>query len=118
MARILVVDDAKFMRMMVRDTVEKAGHTVIGEGGNGNEAVELYKKEKPDLVTLDITMPEKDGIEAVKEIIAFDPKANVVMVSAMGQQAMVMDAIRSGAKNFIVKPFQGQAILDAINKVI
>jgi Response regulator containing CheY-like receiver, AAA-type ATPase, and DNA-binding domains len=118
MARILVVDDAKFMRMMVRDTVEKAGHIVVGEGGNGNEAVELYKKERPDVVTLDITMPEKDGIEAVKEIIAFDPKANVVMVSAMGQQGMVMEAIKSGAKNFIVKPFQGQAILDAIDKVL
>lgn len=118
MARILIVDDAKFMRMMVKDTLEKAGHTVVAEGGNGNEAVELYKEEKPDLVTLDITMPEKDGIEAVKEIIAFDPKANIIMVSAMGQQSMVMEAIKAGAKNFIVKPFQAQAILDAINKVI
>lgn len=118
MANILIVDDAKFMRMIVRDAVEKAGHTVIGEGGNGNEAVTLYKKERPDIVTMDITMPGKDGIEAVKEIIAFDPTAKIIMCSAMGQQTMVLDAIKAGAVNFIVKPFQHEAIVDGVNKAL
>lgn len=118
MARVLIVDDAAFMRMMIKDILEKNGFEVIGEANNGLKAVELYKKEKPDVVTMDITMPDMDGIQAVKEIKAFDPAAKVIMCSAMGQQSMVMDAIRAGARDFIVKPFQADRVLEAINKVI
>jgi two-component system, chemotaxis family, chemotaxis protein CheY len=118
MAKILIVDDAAFMRMMVKDILEKNGFEVIGEASNGIKAVELYKKERPDVVTMDITMPDMDGIQAVKEIRAFDPTAKVIMCSAMGQQSMVMDAIKSGARDFIVKPFQPDRVLEAIRKVI
>ncbi len=118
MARVLIVDDATFMRMMVKDILEKNGYEVIGEANNGIKAVELYKAENPDIVTMDITMPEMDGIEAVKQIKAFDPSAKIVMCSAMGQQSMVMDAIKAGAKDFIVKPFQADRVLEAIKKVL
>ncbi|WP_027633889.1 response regulator [Clostridium hydrogeniformans] len=118
MAKVLIVDDAAFMRMMIKDILEKNGFEVVGEASNGLKAVELYKKEKPDVVTMDITMPDMDGIEAVKEIKAFDPNSKIIMCSAMGQQTMVMDAIRAGAKDFIVKPFQADRVLDAIRKVI
>ena len=110
MARVLIVDDAAFMRMMIKDILEKNGFEVIGEANNGLKAVEFYKKEKPDIVTMDITMPDMDGIGAVKEIKAFDPNAKVIMCSVMGQQGMVMDAIRAGAKDFIVKPFQADRV--------
>lgn len=118
MAKVLIVDDAAFMRMMIKDILEKNGFEVIGEASNGAKAVELYKKEKPDVVTMDITMPDMDGIEAVKAIKAFDPAAKVIMCSAMGQQTMVMDAIKAGAKDFIVKPFQSDRVLEAIRKAI
>ncbi|HAR84210.1 MULTISPECIES: response regulator [Clostridium] len=118
MARVLIVDDATFMRMMVKDILEKNGYEVIGEANNGIKAVEIYKAENPDIVTMDITMPEMDGIEAVKQIKAFDPSAKIVMCSAMGQQSMVMDAIKAGAKDFIVKPFQADRVLEAIKKVL
>ena len=118
MAKILIVDDAAFMRMMIKDILEKNGFEVIGEGNNGIKAVELYKKERPDVVTMDITMPDMDGIQAVKAIRAFDPTAKIIMCSAMGQQSMVMDAIKSGARDFIVKPFQPDRVLEAIRKVI
>lgn len=118
MAKVLIVDDAAFMRMMIKDILEKNGYEVIGEGNNGLKAVEIYKKERPDIVTMDITMPEMDGIQAVKAIREFDPQAKIVMCSAMGQQTMVMDAIRAGAKDFIVKPFQPDRVLEAIRKVI
>ncbi|MEG0132535.1 MAG: response regulator [Clostridium sp.] len=118
MAKVLIVDDATFMRMMVKDILEKNGYEVVGEAANGLKAIELYKSEKPDIVTMDITMPEMDGIEAVKQIKAFDPSAKIVMCSAMGQQSMVMDAIRAGAKDFIVKPFQADRVLEAIKKVL
>ena len=118
MTRVLIVDDAAFMRMMIKDILQKNGFEVIGEASNGIEAVDLYKKEKPDVVTMDITMPDMDGIEAVKEIKSFDPGAKVIMCSAMGQQSMVMDAIKSGAKDFIVKPFQADRVLEAIRKVV
>lgn len=118
MINILIVDDAAFMRMMIKDILEKNGFNVIGEASNGLEAVELYKKEKPDIVTMDITMPKVDGIEAVKLIKEYDNEAKIIMCSAMGQQAMVMDAIRAGAKDFIVKPFQADRVIEAINKVI
>ncbi|SKA72737.1 two-component system, chemotaxis family, response regulator CheY [Clostridium sp. USBA 49] len=117
-AKVLIVDDAAFMRMMIKDILEKNGLQVIGEANNGIKALELYKKEKPDIVTMDITMPDMDGIEAVKAIRAYDPSAKIIMCSAMGQQTMVMDAIRAGAKDFIVKPFQADRVIEAINKVL
>ncbi|WP_097025907.1 response regulator [Clostridium peptidivorans] len=118
MAKVLIVDDAAFMRMMIKDILEKNGFEVIGEANNGIKAVELYKKERPDVVTMDITMPDMDGIQAVKEIKSMDPDAKIIMCSAMGQQGMVMDAIKAGAKDFIVKPFQADRVLEAIKKVI
>ncbi len=118
MAKILVVDDAAFMRMMLKDIITKAGLTVAGEAENGLVAVEKFKELKPDITTLDITMPEKDGISALKEIIAFDPSAKVIMCSAMGQQSMVIEAIQSGAKDFVVKPFKPERVIEAINKTL
>jgi len=118
MTRVLIVDDAAFMRMMIKDILEKNGFEVIGEASNGIKAVEMYKKDKPDIVTMDITMPDMDGIQAVKAIKEFDPTAKVIMCSAMGQQSMVMDAIRAGARDFIVKPFQADRVLEAIKKAI
>jgi two-component system, chemotaxis family, chemotaxis protein CheY len=118
MARVLIVDDAAFMRMMIKDILEKNGFEVIGEASNGLKAVEIYKAEKPDVVTMDITMPDMDGIEAVKAIKGFDASAKVIMCSAMGQQTMVMDAIKAGARDFIVKPFQADRVLEAIKKAL
>jgi two-component system chemotaxis response regulator CheY len=118
MANILVVDDAAFMRMMLKDILTKGGHQVIGEAANGIEAIEQYRKLTPDLVTMDITMPEMEGIDALKHIKQEDPKARVIMCSAMGQQGMVVQAIQAGAKDFIVKPFQSERVLDAISKAI
>lgn len=114
---ILVVDDAAFMRIKLKDILEKNGYSVVGEAANGIEAVEQYKEKNPDIVTMDITMPEKDGVEALKEIKEFDANAVVLMCSAMGQQAMVMDAIRAGAKDFIVKPFDTERVIKALDKV-
>ena len=116
--RILIVDDAAFMRMMIKNIITKNGYEVIGEAENGRVAVELYKQHKPDLVTMDITMPEMNGIEGVKAICGIDPDANIIMCSAMGQQAMVMEAIQAGAKDFVVKPFQQDRILQAIERVL
>ena len=116
--KVLVVDDAAFMRMMIKDILTKNGFDVVGEAADGNEAVTQYKDLSPDLVTMDITMPEKDGISALKEIKLFDPNAKIIMCSAMGQQAMVIDAIQAGAKDFIVKPFQAERVIDAINKTL
>jgi two-component system chemotaxis response regulator CheY len=118
MVKVLIVDDAAFMRMMLKNIIEKSGHEVVGEAENVPMAVELYKSAKPDLVTMDITMPKLSGIEGVKQIMEMDPKANIIMVSAMGQQAMVMEAIKAGAKDFIVKPFQQERIIKAVEKVI
>lgn len=115
---VLIVDDASFMRMMIKDILEKNGFEVAGEAKDGQEAVQLYKDLSPDLVTMDITMPEMDGISALKEIKAEDPNAKVIMCSAMGQQAMVIDAIQAGANDFIVKPFQADRVLEAINKTL
>src|SRR5690625_1394573 len=115
---ILIVDDAAFMRMMIKDILEKNGYSVVGEAENGNVAIEKYKELEPDLVTMDITMPEKDGIAALKEIRALDPNATVIMCSAMGQQAMVIDAIQAGAKDFIVKPFQAERVVEAVSKAL
>ena len=118
MARVLVVDDAAFMRKMVSDALLKAGHEVIGEACNGAEAVESFRALKPELTTLDITMPEKDGLAALKEILNQEPTARVVMCSALGQEAKVLEAIKAGAKDFVVKPFQPDRVLDAIGKAL
>lgn len=118
MAKILIVDDAAFMRMMVRGIFLEAGHEIVGEAENGREGVRKYKELKPDLVTMDITMPEMNGIEAVQEIVAYDPNAKVIMCSAMGQQSMVLDAIKAGAKDFLVKPFNKEKVLDSAKKFI
>ena len=115
---ILVVDDAAFMRMMLKDILTKNGYTVVGEAANGREALDRYKELKPDLVTLDITMPDMDGLTAIKELRKLDGSANVIMCSAMGQQAMVIEAVQSGAKDFLVKPFQPERVIDAVKKVI
>ena len=115
---ILICDDAAFMRMMIKDILTKNGYNVIGEAENGAIAVEKYKELKPDLALMDITMPEMDGINALKNIKAFDAGASVIMCSAMGQQAMVIEAIQSGAKDFIVKPFQPERVLEAVKKVV
>ncbi|MCI9377029.1 MAG: response regulator [Eubacterium sp.] len=115
---ILVCDDAAFMRMMIKDILTKNGYNIAGEAENGLKAVEKYNETKPDLVLMDITMPEMDGIQALKKIKEMDPAAKVVMCSAMGQQAMVIEAIQSGAKDFIVKPFQAERVLEAVKKVV
>ncbi|MEK5184391.1 response regulator [Solibacillus sp. FSL R5-0449] len=116
--RILIVDDAAFMRMMIKDILTKNGFEVVGEAADGIQAVEKYNELRPDLVTMDITMPEMDGIAALKEIKGTDPNAVVIMCSAMGQQAMVIDAIQAGAKDFIVKPFQADRVIEAIQKAL
>ena len=115
---ILICDDAAFMRMMIKDILTKNGYNVIGEAENGAKGVEKYNELKPDLVLMDITMPEMDGIAALKAIKAADAGATVIMCSAMGQQAMVIESIQSGAKDFIVKPFQADRVLEAVKKVI
>ena len=114
--KVLVVDDAAFMRMSIKNMITKHGFEVVGEAGNGNEAVAKYQELKPDIVTMDITMPEKTGLEALKEIIGMDPNATVIMVSALGQEAMMEDAITSGAKGFIVKPFKEDIIVAELSK--
>jgi two-component system chemotaxis response regulator CheY len=114
--RIMIVDDAIFMRMKLKDIVEKNGYEVVAEAQNGAEAIEKYKSERPEIVTMDITMPEMNGIEALKGIRRIDPHAKVVMCSAMGQQAMVMEAIQAGATDFIVKPFETDRVLDSLVK--
>ena len=118
MYKIMVVDDAGFMRKMVQTHLTKAGYSDFVEGEDGQKAVELYKELKPDLVIMDITMPNMDGIEALRNIKAFDADAKVVMCSAMGQEAMVMEAIKLGALDFIVKPFKADRIIPTVNKVL
>lgn len=115
---ILIVDDAAFMRMMIKDVLTKNGFEVLGEAENGAKAIEKYKELQPNLTIMDITMPEVDGIQAVKEIKKMDPNAKIIMCSAMGQQAMVIEAIQAGAKDFIVKPFQADRVIEAVKKVI
>lgn len=118
MAKIMICDDAAFMRMMIKDILTKNGYEIVAEAENGAVAVEKYPDAKPDLVLMDITMPDMDGIQALKKIKEIDPNANIIMCSAMGQQAMVIEAIQSGAKDFIVKPFQAERVLEAVKKVV
>lgn len=115
--RVLIVDDAAFMRIKLKDILEKNNYEVAGEAENGHEAIEKYQELQPDIVTMDITMPEMDGVEALKEIKGIDPDASILMCSAMGQQSMVMDAIRAGALDFIVKPFDTERVIRALDKV-
>ncbi|CAA7602959.1 Two component system, signal transduction response regulator [Acididesulfobacillus acetoxydans] len=117
-ATVMIVDDAAFMRMMLKDILNKGGFVVAGEAENGAVSVEKYMELKPDLTIMDITMPEMDGLQAVKEIRNRDPKAKIIMCSAMGQQAMVIEAIQSGAKDFVVKPFQADRVIEAVTKAL
>ena len=114
----MICDDAAFMRMMIKDILTKNGYNVVGEAENGLKAVEKYSETKPDLVLMDITMPEMDGIQALKKIKELDSGATVIMCSAMGQQAMVIESIQAGAKDFIVKPFQADRVIEAVKKVV
>ena len=116
--KILLVDDAAFMRMMIKDALTKNGYTNILEAADGEAACATYAAEKPDLIIMDITMPNKTGIEALRDIKASDPGAKIVMCSAMGQETMVIDAIRSGAKDFIVKPFKGERVLKTVTSIV
>lgn len=118
MANILIVDDAAFMRMMIKDILVKNGYNVIGEAENGLRAIEKFKELSPDLVIMDITMPEMDGIQAVRQIKAISADAKIIMCSAMGQQAMVIESIQAGARDFIVKPFQAERVIEAVKKVV
>ena len=118
MKKMLIVDDAAFMRLSIRNMLQSYDLEIVGEAANGAIGVEMYKKLRPDVVTMDITMPEMSGIEALKAIKAFDPQAKVIMVSAMGQEGMVKEAIISGAKTFIVKPFKEEFLYQTISKVL
>jgi len=118
MKRVLIVDDAAFMRMSIRTIIQEAGFEVVGEAANGLEGVIKYKELKPDLVTMDITMPDMSGLEALEAIMKFDPNAKVIMISAMGQEAMVRKAVVNGAKSFIVKPFKNEHVINTLNKVL
>lgn len=121
MTKVLIVDDALFMRRMLADILKKEGIEVCGEAENGKESIEKYKQLKPDLVTMDIVMPkmdEIDGVVAVKEILKIDPQAKIIMVSAMGQHSLVVEAIQAGAKDFVTKPFQPSRVIEAIKRVL
>lgn len=118
MARILVCDDSSFMRMMLKKLLTDNGHEIVGEAGDGKQAVQLYRQFKPDLVTMDITMPIMDGIEAVKHIHEEDPLARIIMVTAIGQRSIITDALKAGASSFIVKPFEPDQVAETVNKVL
>ena len=115
---VLICDDAIFMRTMIGDILRQAGFQVVGEAENGQQAIDKYRTLRPDFVTMDIVMPEMGGIDAVKEIIREDPQAKILMCSAMGQQALVVEAIQAGAKDFVVKPFQPSRVLEAVQRVL
>lgn len=121
MAKVLIVDDALFMRRMLSDILKKEGIEVCGEAENGKEAIEKFQQLKPDLVTMDIVMPkmdEIDGVAAVREIMKIDPQSKIIMVSAMGQHSLVVEAIQAGAKDFVTKPFQPSRVIEAIKRVL
>ncbi len=118
MARVLIVDDAKFMRTLVRDALTAAGHEIVGEAENGNQAVAMYDETKPDLVTMDITMREKDGLEAAQEILSKDGAARIIMVTALGQEDLLAKAIKMGVKDFVVKPFPPERLQQAAAKAL
>ena len=117
-SRVLVADDARFMRQLIRDIIEAEGFEVVGEAEDGRAVIEAFKKQQPDVVTMDVVMPKCSGIEAVKEILALDPSAKIVMVSALGQEQLVTEALEAGALDYIVKPFKPDAVLDTLRKVV
>lgn len=117
MKKVLVVDDAAFMRVSIKNMLSKNGFEVVGEAENGKIAIQKYQELSPDIVTMDITMPEMDGLASIKKILAINPSANIIMISAMGQESMVREAVLSGAKGFIVKPFKEDAIIAALNNL-
>jgi two-component system chemotaxis response regulator CheY len=117
-AKVLIVDDALFMRNMLRNIFSESGFDIVGEAQNGNEAIEMYRGLKPDLVTMDIVMPEKNGIEALKEIMAADGGARIVICSALGQESLIMEALEAGARDFIVKPFKPPKVIEVAQKVL
>ncbi|MDP4095010.1 MAG: response regulator [Bacillota bacterium] len=118
MTKVLIVDDAAFMRMTIKAMLQKNGFEIAGEAENGSDGLKKYRECHPDIVTMDITMPEMDGLQGLREIKKFDPNAKVVMVSAMGQEKMVMEAIMSGAKTFIVKPFKEEHVIETLKKIV
>lgn len=118
MSRVLVADDARFMRELIREIIEPEGFEVVGEATDGQEAVDTFQKVQPDLVTMDVVMPKRSGIDAVKEILGLDPSARIVMVSALGQEALVSEALEAGARDYIVKPFKPDNVLETLRKVV
>lgn len=118
MPTVLIVDDALFMRVTIGNMLKECGFEVVGESSNGKDAIAQYKQLKPDLVTMDITMPKMTGIEAVKQIISFDPQAKIIMITALGQQKKIMESIDSGAKDFITKPFNPEHLKEVVNNVM
>ena len=116
--RVLIVDDALFMRSMIRDIFSREGFEVVGEAENGAEAVRLHRDLKPDLTTMDIVMPVLDGLSALREVVRMDPRANVIMVSALGQESLIAEAIEAGARDFIVKPFQASRVLKVVQSAL
>jgi len=115
---VLIADDLKFIKLVLRELVEKAGFRVVGEASNGQEAVDLYENQRPDVVLMDITMPKMDGLAALKRILELDPEANVIMCSALGQQSLIVQALQMGAKDFIVKPFREERVVAAIKHIL
>ncbi len=118
MARVLIADDAEFMRAVLAKIIVQLGHVVAGEAETGDEAVRMFQQLRPDLVTMDIVMPEKDGLEALKQIMIMDPKAKVIMVTALGQETLVLDAVKAGACEFVIKPFKPTELVRAIEKTL
>ena len=115
---VLIVDDLKFIKLVLRELLEKAGFRVVGEASNGEEAVELYQEKRPDVVLMDITMPKVDGLGALKEILKIDPEAKIIMCSALGQQSLIVQALQLGAKDFVVKPFREERVIASIKKIL
>ncbi len=115
---ILIADDLQFIKLVLRDLVEKAGFRVVGEASNGEEAVELFQDKHPDVVLMDITMPKMDGLTALTKILKIDPGANIIMCSALGQQTLIVQALQMGAKDFIVKPFRPERVINSIKKIL
>ena len=118
MASIVIADDAKFMRLMLKKILKTQGHDVIAEASSGEEVIQLYAKFRPDLVTMDIVMPSPNGIESVKRIREFDPHAKIVMVTALGQETMVLEALKAGASDFVIKPFKADKIIKTVDKIL
>jgi len=118
MANILVVDDSLYLRVMIKKILKKIGHTIVAEAGNGLEAIEMYKEHKPDLVTMDVVMPKLNGLLAIKEILELDPSSNIIIVTALGHEPMIREALRIGAKDFVIKPFKQDELVNAVMGVL